>query len=71
MRIETFKYLVRQLSTDKVVAGFNDAKDVVRYLKTFFIRDDYNVIDQDFTGMTIECPAKTFIEAYAILLTSK
>ena len=65
MRIELFKYYVKHVPTDNVVAGFNDSKEVVYFLNNMGIgKVDYNVIDQDCTGATLELSARTFVERY-------
>lgn len=65
MRIEIFRYYIKHVPTDNVVAGFNDSKRVVYFLKNCGMgKVDYNVIDQDYTGAALELTARTFIERY-------
>ena len=65
MRIEIFRYYIKHVPTDTVVAGFNDSKRVVYFLNNMDMdKLDYNVIDQDYTGAALELTARTFIERY-------
>jgi hypothetical protein len=65
MRIEIFRYYIKHVPTDTIVAGFNDSKRVVCFLNNMGIgKVDYYVIDQDLTGATLELTARTFIERH-------